>query len=966
MSDGPDSSPNSTATRSQAGAYDFAAIEAKWQQYWETNHTFETPNPGGTGFDATKPKRYILDMFPYPSGAGLHVGHPLGYTATDIYARYSRMKGFNVLHPMGYDAFGLPAEQYAVETGVHPAVTTRRNIENMRRQLKLFGFSYDWSRQFATCEPDYYKHTQWIFLQLFDSWYDDACEWIAPDGRKQLGKARPISELVALLESGAWSVDEGFNIVRDGAGEIRRAWTSLTVGEKQDTLNKQRLAYIDEVPVNWCPALGTVLANEEVTNDGRSDRGNHPVVRRPLRQWMLRITRYAERLEADLAGLDWPEPIKLMQRNWIGRSTGAEVDFVIASAGDGGPVVGDESAWRAARKQNGMPPTPEDFTIRIYTTRPDTLFGATYMVLAPEHPLVKKITTDEYRAQVDAYVATAANKSDLDRTADTKEKTGVFTGAFAINPVNDERIPIWVADYVLMGYGTGAIMAVPGQDQRDWDFAKTYDLPIIRTVQPPDDFDGEAYVGEGPAINSGLLDGLNIADAKRTIISWLQERGLGKGAVNYKLRDWVFTRQRYWGEPFPILHGPSGEIVGLDESELPLELPPIDDFKPPTSDDPDSLPEPPLGRATNWKTVVRDGGTWRRDLNTMPQWAGSCWYYLRFCDSQNGERFASKEAEKYWMPVDTYVGGAEHAVLHLLYARFWHKVLFDLGHVSTLEPFQSLTNQGMIQSFAYKDARGINVPVDQVEQKGDAFINRDTGETVTQIVAKMSKALKNVVNPDDIIAEFGADAFRCYEMFMGPLEADKPWNTRDVPGVFKLLGRIWRLVVDQETGELSSALVDEPADKDALRVLHKTIKKVGEDIEQFKFNTAIGQLFAFVNAMTPLKRRPREVIEPFVLLVAPFAPHLAEELWSRLGHTDTLAFEPWPQFDADLARDDEIEVPVQILGKVRSRIKVAADTDEKSLEQAALADAKIQELLTGKSVRKVIVVKGRLVNIVAN
>jgi len=950
----------------QLGLYDFAAIEAKWQRYWQENRTFETPNPGAPEFDANRPKRFILDMFPYPSGAGLHVGHPLGYTATDIYARFSRMMGFNVLHPMGYDAFGLPAEQYAIETGVHPAVTTRRNIENMRRQLKLFGFSYDWSREFATCEPDYYKFTQWIFLQLFESWYDEACEWTTPGGHEVVGKARPVADLVAKLEGGAWSVDAGLNVVREAPSDDRRSWSSLTDVEKHDALNKRRLAYIDEVPVNWCPALGTVLANEEVTNEGRSDRGNHPVFRRPLRQWMLRITRFAERLENDLAGLDWPEPIKLMQRNWIGRSTGADVDFVICEAGSGGPVVDDETTWREARAKLGMPTDPEPFAIRVYTTRPDTLFGATYMVLAPEHPLVDRITTDPKRAEVEAYVSVAGHKSDLDRTADTKKKTGVFTGAFAINPVNEARIPIWVADYVLMGYGTGAIMAVPGQDQRDWDFAKTYDLPIIRTVQPPDDFDGEAYVGEGPAINSGLLDELGVADAKRVIIDWLQQRGLGKGAVNYKLRDWVFTRQRYWGEPFPILHSPDGRMHGLDESDLPLELPPIDDFKPPSSDDPNSLPEPPLGRATEWKTVQRDGETWRRDLNTMPQWAGSCWYYLRFCDPKNANRFASKEAEQYWMPVDTYVGGAEHAVLHLLYARFWHKLLFDLGQVSTLEPFQSLTNQGMIQSFAYKDDRGINVPVDRVEAKGEKFVDSNTGEPVTQIVAKMSKALKNVVNPDDVIAEFGADAFRCYEMFMGPLEADKPWNTRDVPGVFKLLARIWRLVMDQESGELSSALTDEPADRDALRILHKTIKKVGEDIEQFKFNTAIGQLFEFVNAITPLSKRPREVIEPFVLLVAPFAPHLAEELWSRLGHTDTLAYEPWPKYDADLARDDEIEIPVQILGKLRSRITIAADADEKTMEAAAMADPKIQEMLTGKTVRKVIVVKGRMINIVAN
>ena len=522
---------------SQPGAYDFAAIETKWQRYWAEHDTFATPNPGSPGFDAAKPKRYILDMFPYPSGAGLHVGHPLGYTATDIYARYSRMAGYNVLHPMGYDAFGLPAEQYAIETGVHPAVTTRRNIENMRRQLKMFGFSYDWSREFATCEPDYYKYTQWIFLQLFHSWYDESADWTTPDGRPVRGRARPVQELIARLEHGTWSVDDGLDVVREAPGGNRRAWSALSQAERGVVLNRNRLAYIDEVAVNWCPALGTVLANEEVTNEGRSDRGNHPVFRRPLRQWLLRITRYAERLEADLVTLDWPEPIKLMQRNWIGRSTGAEVDFVIVQGGAGGPVVEDDAAWRARRQQQGMPGQPEPCTIRVYTTRPDTLFGATYMVLAPEHALVDCVTTEAQRDAVRAYVAAAGHKSDLDRTADTREKTGVFTGAFAVNPVNGARIPIWVADYVLMGYGTGAIMAVPGQDQRDWDFARRYDLPIIRTVQPPDDFDGEAYVGDGPAINSGILDGLGIPDARRTIVKWLEERGLGRAAVNCKLRD---------------------------------------------------------------------------------------------------------------------------------------------------------------------------------------------------------------------------------------------------------------------------------------------------------------------------------------------------------------------------------------------------------------------------------------------
>jgi leucyl-tRNA synthetase len=946
------------------GKYDFAAIETKWQAHWEKNQTFRVGNPGEPGFDRSKPKRYILDMFPYPSGAGLHVGHPLGYCATDIYARYSRMRGFNVLHPMGYDAFGLPAEQYAIETGVHPAITTEKNITNMRRQLKMFGFSYDWDREMSTCAPDYYHWTQWIFLQMFHSWFDEAHTWTDADGRPVTGKARPIAELVAELEAGRFTVDPDLRLVRGGAGP--RRWADLSPGERETVLARRRLAYIDEVPVNWCPALGTVLANEEITNEGRSERGNHPVLRRPLRQWMLRITSYAERLLGDLAQVEWPEPIKLMQRNWIGRSTGADVDFPIARGGPDAPLIDGFDAWTAARSKQGFPGQPDDAIIRIYTTRPDTLFGATYMVLAPEHPLVARITTPERRDAVQAYVTRTQQRSELDRATDTKEKTGEFTGAYALNPVNGAEIPVWVADYVMMGYGTGAIMAVPGQDQRDWDFAKAFDLPIIRTVAPPADFDGQAYVGEGPAINSAFLDGLDIAEAKQKIIAHLEASGTGRGAVNYKLRDWVFTRQRYWGEPFPILHAPDASLRALDESELPLTLPEVEDFKPTVSHDEDHLPEPPLGRATDWKTVQRDGATYTRDLNTMPQWAGSCWYYLRFIDPRNGARFCDAEAERYWMPVDTYVGGAEHAVLHLLYARFWHKVLFDLGHVSTAEPFRSLTNQGMIQGFAYRDTRGVNVPLEEVEDRDGAYFHQKTGEKLAQVIAKMSKSLRNVVNPDEIIAEYGADAFRCYEMFMGPLEASKPWNTRDVSGVFKLLQRIWRLVVDSESGALSPALVDDAPDAQTQRVLHKTIKKVGADIEAFKFNTAIGQIFEFVNALTPMERRPRAVIEPFVLLVAPFAPHLAEELWHRLGHAESLTYAPWPEYDPALARDDEVEVAVQILGKIKARITVPADADEAALETAALADERIQELLAGKTVRKVIVIKGRLVNIVAN
>ena len=1024
----------------QRHKYDFAAIEAKWQAFWDEHETFKTLNPGQDGFDASKPKCYILDMFPYPSGAGLHVGHPIGYCATDIYARYKRMRGFNVLHPMGYDAFGLPAEQYAIETGVHPAVTTKRNIDNMRRQLKMFGFSYDWDRELTTCDPSFYRFTQWIFIQLFNSWYDTRAD-----------AARPVSELIAALESGAIGVSESLDLTLGAESAFRKPWATLDEAQRRQVIDGQRLAYIDEISVNWCPALGTVLANEEVTNEGRSDRGDHPVHRRPMRQWMLRITRYAERLLNGLETLGWPESVKIMQRNWIGRSTGAEVDFPIVSGGAGAPVVEDYAGWQASR-EGGFPGQPEEFVIRVYTTRPDTLFGATYMVLAPEHPLVERITTDDRRQAVDKYVAAVRNKSDRERMVETKNKTGVFTGAYAINPANGERVPVWVADYVLIGYGTGAIMAVPGGDTRDFEFAKAFDLDIIAVVEPtlawvreharlpkgtlndlragadeavadsirrwkaedaperaehikfaemflkshgddagptpeaiqqlylsaPFVFE-EPFAGEGVAVQSPsagtqpgdavcVLNGLSTPEAKRTIIDWLEKRGLGRGAVNYKLRDWIFSRQKYWGEPFPVLHGEDGSTTTIDESELPLELPEMKNFKPEVApDDAETLPRPPLARAEEWMCVHRDGQQYTRDANTMPQWAGSCWYYLRYLTPHDDRRLVDPEAEKYWMPVDLYVGGAEHAVLHLLYARFWHKVLFDLGYVSTNEPFHKLVNQGMVQAFAYRDASGRTLGDDLVEP-GDAgvFVSKETGQPVRQVVAKMSKSLKNVVNPDEIIAEYGADTFRLYEMYMGPIESSKPWNTRDVPGPLKLLQRLWRLVVDERSGGLSAALVDEPPDRDVDRLLHKTIKRITEDIEQLKFNTAIAQMFEFVNDLTPRDRRPRSVMERFVLLVAPFAPHIAEELWRRLGHESSLAYEPWPQYDAELAKDDTVEIAVQILGKIKSRIMVAADADEKALEDAALSDETIQREIANKTIRKVIVVKGRLVNIVAN
>ena len=1058
-----------TLSERRPGRYDFASIEPKWQRHWDQNHTFRALNPGQPGADPHKPKFYVLDMFPYPSGSGLHVGHPLGYCATDIITRYKRMCGFNVLHPMGFDSFGLPAEQYAIETGVHPAITTQTNIERYRQQLRMFGFSYDWSRDVATSDPRFYRFTQWMFLRMFESWYDEQARYVGPDGRENAGRARPIRELVTELETGRWSVNEKLDIVRAAAAQGSRAWSALSVNEQRKVLDRQRLAFLDEVAVNWCPALGTVLSNEEVDNEGRSERGGHMVYRRPLKQWMLRITRYAERLLADLSDLDWPEAIKLMQRNWVGRSTGAEVTFPLV--GDTEPQASACATIRdsnAAETSRGLKPAAQN-GIRIYTTRPDTLFGATYMVLAPEHPLVDQLTTPDCRSEVNAYIAAARNRSDLDRTAESKEKKGVRTGAYATNPVNGWKIPIWVADYVLMGYGTGAIMAVPGSDERDFAFAVKFELPIVAVVKPTPEWIesrlqamtanldavaargltdvqqafpelraeieakrarsehltektvqtlhtqvgierliehyvrhpkawGAAYCDEGVAVNSPPephalacpiertssdsacaivqssngcdLNGLSTLAAKAKIIAWLEQSGIGRGTVNFKLRDWIFSRQKYWGEPFPILHGPDGEIRALSNNELPLELPPMEDFKPTPCDENDPrcmIPTPPLGRAKEWMTVQRDGKTYTRDMNTMPQWAGSCWYYLRFIDPHNDQVFCDPAAEKYWMSVDLYVGGAEHAVLHLLYARFWHKVLYDLGHVSTREPFKKLFNQGMIQGFAYETARGARVYADQVEERSpEQFFHKETGEPLRRVIAKMSKSLKNVVNPDQIIGEYGADTFRLYEMYMGPLDAAKPWNTRDVPGLFKLCQRVWRLVIDENTDHVSEAVSDAQPKPETLRALHKMLQRVTDDLEHMKFNTAIAAFFDFVNTLTPMDVRPRAVLEPFILAFAPFAPHLAEELWQRLGHHTSLAYAPWPAFDLALARDDEVEIAVQITGKVKARIMVPADADDQAHEQAALADERVRAALEGKTVRKVIVVKGRLVNVIAN
>ena len=922
--------------------YDSAAIEAKWQAYWENNGTFVQVNPGEAGF-VDKPKMYVLDMFPYPSGAGLHVGHPEGYTATDIVCRYKRMKGFNVLHPMGYDSFGLPAEQYAVEHGVHPRETTAANIANIERQIKMFGFSYDWSRRLATTDVGYYRWTQWIFLKLFNSWYDP-----------EVSAARPIAELAHKLAGGELVVTSAGQVVGNPVHGINAltneppgtiSFIDLTPDQQREVIDSERLAYQAEVPVNWCPKLGTVLANEEVTNEGRSDRGDHPVYRRALTQWMLRITRYADRLGDDVEAVNWPEPIKIMQRNWIGRSEGADVDFAV----------------------DGF-----DELIRVYTTRPDTLFGATYMVLAPEHELVEVITTKDQRREVEAYVQAAARKSELERTAETKGKTGVPTGAFAINPVNDEKIPIWVADYVMMGYGTGAIMAVPAHDTRDFEFAEKFGLPIVKVVDPPAGEDWHGYVGDGVAVNSGQYDGLTTAEFKKTITAWLDEQGLGAAAINYKLRDWLFSRQRYWGEPFPIVHCDTCGTVGLPEDQLPLELPEMDDFSPATSDDPESLPAPPLGKLTDWvnTTCPECGGPARRELNTMPQWAGSCWYYLRYLDRHNDEMPVDPAIEKYWMApsdanptggVDLYVGGAEHAVLHLLYARFWHKVLFDLGLASTAEPFGTLFNQGMIRSFAYRDQRGVYVGYDDVDASGDTPRHRRTGEELAESVEKMSKSLKNVVNPDEVIAQYGADAFRLYEMFMGPLEASKPWNTRDVPGVHRFLQRVWRMIAGSED---QPSMLGNQADDAVERALHQVVKKVGGDIEAMKFNTAIAAMMEFVNTAFRAGKITPDQAGRFVPVLAPLAPHIAEELWQLLGHQQSLAYEPWPQYDEAMLVEDTVALAVQVNGKTRGRITVSADASQDDVIAAALADEKISAHLAGKTIVKQIVVPGRLVNLV--
>jgi leucyl-tRNA synthetase len=972
--------------------YNPAEIEPRWQQYWEQQQTFATPIHAGSGqsnsgqsnrgqsnrgqansgqasrgesaSNAVSQKLYVLDMFPYPSGEGLHVGHPEGYTATDIVCRHARMCGKTVLHPMGFDSFGLPAEEYAIKNNVAPRISTERNIENFVRQLKMLGFSYDWKRQLATTDRGYFRWTQWIFLLLYDTWFDPAAK-----------RGRPIAELPIPAE------------VQSAGG--------AAVAQYQA---KHRLAYQDDALVNWCPGLGTVVANEEVI-DGKSEVGGHPVQRIPLRQWMLRITHYAERLLDDLDSLDWPAGIKKLQQDWIGRSTGAEVDFYIGTS----QALAE---WKSKRRASGWPSAPGTDALRIYTTRPDTLFGATYMVIAPEHPLVATLTKPEQAAAVEAYCRTASFKSDRERTEGDRKKTGVFTGSHAINPVNDQAIPIWIADYVLANYGTGAIMAVPAHDDRDFQFAKTFQLPIVAVVDPGEtDRQRQAILAgqvcgadQGVAIHSGPYDGLPTNEVLQRIVADLSKDGTGKIAVNYKLRDWLFSRQRFWGEPFPILHElddqgkPTGILRAVDADELPVDLPELVDFKP------IGRPEPPLGKSPDdWLYVHRDGKRYKRETNTMPQWAGSCWYYLRFIDPHNEKALVDPELEKQWMPVDLYVGGAEHAVLHLLYSRFWHKVLFDRGVVASSEPFRKLINQGMIlgetEYTGYAHADGTNVSSqevrkseegqfvdrtgnvvqsvsfreDQLTKAGDSFVLKDQPTIrVDSRAYKMSKSRGNVVNPDHVVREYGADSLRLYEMFMGPLEATKPWSMAGVSGVRGFLDRAWRMMVDgnSESPAIHPAIVDENPDEASWRLLHRTIKVVGEDIQALSFNTAIARMMEFVNHFSRLEKRPKSCMESFVLLLSPFAPHIAEELWMVLGHPPAVSLHPWPTFDPKALIEEVIEIPVQVNGKVRSKIQVPRESDPAAVEAIARGNDRVQAALDGKEVIKTLVIPGRMISFV--
>lgn len=934
-------------------------IEQRWQDQWELDRTFEAPNPAGPLAEpekvADRPKLFVLDMFPYPSGAGLHVGHPLGYIATDVYARYKRMTGYNVLHALGYDSFGLPAEQHAIATGIHPRVNTEANVANMRRQLRRLGLGHDARRSVSTTDENFYRWTQWIFLKIFNSWYDETEK-----------RARPITELEQGYVDGSIATPDG------------GAWDDLNTAERRSAIDARRLAYLSEAPVNWCPGLGTILANEEVTSDGRSDIGNYPVFKKSMRQWTMRITTYADRLLDDLDRLDWPEPIKLMQRNWIGRSEGARVHFA-TSAGD----------------------------LTVFTTRPDTLFGATFMVISPEHPLVEALTTAENRQAIQNYRVAAAAKNQFDRTDDTKEKTGVFTGTYATNPVNGAPVPVWVADYVLMGYGTGAIMAVPCGDQRDFDFARRFNLPIPAIQQPPVEWftsreleaqQGsqvetsswpEAFIGDGVYINSSNedlnLDGLtSVAEGKSAINAWLEANDRGNANINFKLRDWLFSRQRYWGEPFPIVYDEDDQPVSLPDSMLPVLLPELEDFKPQALDPNDDVtdPIPPLARSTEWREVVLDLGDgpkkYRREINVMPQWAGSCWYELRYLDPTNTENFVDPAVEKYWMGpadggdgktghtggVDLYVGGVEHAVLHLLYARFWHKVLFDLGHVSSSEPFYRLFNQGYVQAFAFRDPRGQPVPASDVEERDGAYWYE--GEKVSREYGKMGKSLKNIVTPDEMYDEYGADTFRLYEMSSGPLEASRPWNTRDVIGMQRFLQRVWRNLVDEDTG--GSLVIDSPASKELRKLMHRMIDGIRADMDALRFNTAIAKLIQLNNALTQeaaaVGGSPREVVIPMLQMLSPLCPHIAEELWKRVGHDHTVTFVPFPVADQSLLVEETVEYPVQINGKVRTRLTVPNEADQAAIQALVLADEKVIAALDGEVPKKIIVIAGRMVNLV--
>jgi leucyl-tRNA synthetase len=940
-------------------------IEQRWQRRWTERGTFHVPNPVGSlqpadGAAVPDDKLFVQDMFPYPSGAGLHVGHPLGFIGTDVFARYQRMTGHNVLHTMGFDAFGLPAEQYAAQTGTHPRSTTEANIERYLAQIRRLGLGHDERRRIATTDVSYYRWTQWIFLQIYNAWYDtEAC------------RARPIVELETEYVQGTRPTPDG------------RPWGELTGPEQQEIIDSHRLVYLSEAPVNWCPGLGTVLANEEVTAEGRSDRGNFPVFRRNLRQWMMRITAYADRLLDDLDRLDWPEKIKTMQRNWIGRSHGAQVHFPVQTA------IGGQA------------------TIDVFTTRPDTLFGATYMVLAPEHPLVSAITAKTWESDLNprwtggaatpveavaAYRQAVSQRSDLERQ-ESRAKTGVFTGSYAMNPVNGQQIPVFIADYVLMGYGTGAIMAVPGHDQRDWEFAREFDLPIVEVISGGD-VERSAYVGGGVAVNSAndevSLDGLAVDEAKKAITEWLTERGYGEGTVQYKLRDWLFARQRYWGEPFPIVYavGANGEPdlrhpIPLPERFLPVELPDVADYSPTTfdPDDPNTEPAPPLAKARDWVEVELDVGEgprrYVRDTNVMPQWAGSCWYQLRYIDPRNDDAMCDPVNERYWMGprpalhgpddpggLDLYVGGVEHGVLHLLYSRFWHKVLHDLGHVSSEEPYRQLFNQGYIQAYAYTDARGRYVPAEEVIESDGRYLYH--GEPVNREYGKMGKSLRNSVSPDEMCAAYGADTLRAYEMSMGPLDASRPWATKDVVGLYRFLQRVWRNLVNEDTGELR--VTSETPDEPTLKALHRAIAGVREDYATLRYNTAVAKLIELNNHITKVygagPGTPRQVAEPLTLLLAPVCPHIAEELWERLGHEDSLVHGPFPEADERYLVEDTVEYPIQVNGKVRARVTVPASATEDDVRTAALAEPKIVELLDGADPRKVIVVPHRLVNVV--